>query len=49
MPSLGRQKLKHIVVLMLRDLAFGFGGGANHIITSMDATLLGGSSRPALY
>lgn len=30
-------------------LAFGFGGEANHVITSINATLLGGGGRPSLY
>ena len=31
------------------NLVFAFGGEANHVITSMNNTLLGGSSRPSLY
>jgi hypothetical protein len=31
------------------NLAFAFGGEANHIITTMNTGLLGGSSRPRLY
>jgi hypothetical protein len=31
------------------NLSFSWGGGSHHVIGAMDASLLGGSSRPRLY